>query len=220
MHVRRVEGQVVVPPVPQHDIGFPLRLFEDGRVVDARVDDESLVDVRLVLLHLLDGALVALHVLQGGEALHLLLGEVAVRHGVADDHRFLPHALEDGRHVPRGLALAAARSHGADRHDGDAGLQHGVRGAQQPEIGAQRDGAGGLFHDVLVGHVGVGKDHLVDLLPRASSSSSDSAHDGDALRVQGSRQVGRIAAAGDVGDLRGGECRHAHRPGSSAEDGS
>ena len=57
---------------------------EDGLVVDAGVDDDALVDVGLVLLALLDRALVLVQVGVGGEALDLLLDQVAVGHGVAD----------------------------------------------------------------------------------------------------------------------------------------
>ena len=114
VQVGLVEGEVVVAAVPEDDVGLLLGLAQDGLVVDAGVDDVAGLDVRLVLLHLLDGALVLVEVLDRREALHALLDEVAVGHGVADGDDLLAGLAQQRLDLARGLALAGAGAHGAD----------------------------------------------------------------------------------------------------------
>ena len=59
MEVRAEEGQVVVAPVPDDDVGLLLGRPQDGLVVHASEDDAPSVDVGLVFLALLDGRALA-----------------------------------------------------------------------------------------------------------------------------------------------------------------
>ena len=204
-HVGNVEREVIVSAVPEDHVGLRLGLFQYRPVVDARVHDEPLVDVRLVLLHLLDRALVALHVLQRREALHLLGREIPVRHGMTDDHGLLAHPLEDLRHAAGCLALPAAGADGAHGDDGQPRFDHCRPGAEELEVRPQRDHPGGLLHHVLVGDVGVGEHRLVYFFLAEQPLQLGLRDDGDALRVERTCEVGRIAPVGDVRDLRGGE---------------
>src|SRR5690606_33032000 len=86
--IRTVKGEVVVAAVPKEDVRLGLGLLQDLAVVDTRVDHVAPVNVGLVLLALFDGAAVFLKIAVSGEALHRLLFEVAVGHGVPDDHYF------------------------------------------------------------------------------------------------------------------------------------
>ena len=142
LEVGLVEGEVVVAAVPEDDVGLLLGLAEDGLVVDAGVDDDALVDVGLVLLALLDRALVLVEVGVGGEALDLLLDQVAVGHGVPDGDHPAALLLEDRGDPAAGLALARAGPDGADGDDGLAALDHRVAGAEEDEVGARRPGPG------------------------------------------------------------------------------
>src|SRR5665647_1219438 len=94
VQVGLVEAEVVVAAVPEDDVGFLLGLAHDGLVVDAGVDHVAGDDVRLVLFHLFDGALVLGEVLDGGEALHALLDEVAVRHGAVSYTHLRAHETD------------------------------------------------------------------------------------------------------------------------------
>ena len=121
--------------------------------------------MRFVLFTLFDGALMLVHVVDGGEALHGLNGEIAVRHGVADyDDFFVTFAAQFGGDEAAERALAASGAHGADRDHGDRGLQLRALGAEQPEIGTGGDDAGAEVHQVLVRDVAVGEDGGVDVV--------------------------------------------------------
>ena len=210
MHVRRVKRKVVVAAVPEDRVAFPLGLLKDRGVVHTGVHDEAFVDVRLVFFHFLDGALVQAHVLQRGESLHLLLGEIAVRHGMAHDHRLLAHALQDLGDTAGGLAFSASRAHGADCHDRLVRLDHGRRRAEEREISAQGHHARRLLHHVLVGDVGIGEHRLVDLLTLEELLKLTFRHDGYALRIEYAGKIRRIPAVSDIGNLRSREGHNAH----------
>jgi hypothetical protein len=60
-------------------------------------------------------------------------------------------------------------------------------------------------HDVLVTDVAVGEDNLVDAQPPDEVLPLVLGVDGDAGGVQAARELGRIAATGNVGDLCGSE---------------
>src|SRR5206468_5621963 len=66
--VRLEKRGIVVPAVPQEDLGLGFGLTQNLLVVDAGVDDGPLVDVRLVFLSLLNRRLVLVQVLVRGEA--------------------------------------------------------------------------------------------------------------------------------------------------------
>ena len=161
-----VEGDVVVAAVPHDDVAAVRdrpRRTHDRLVVVARVDDVAAHDVGLVLLHLLDRALVALEVGHLGEALHLLTGEIAVRHRVPDrdDLEALRHEHLDD--LAGGLALPGAGTDGADGDDRLRARDLGVGRAEQRERGTGRHDDRAHPHHVLVRDVAVGERTLVDL---------------------------------------------------------
>jgi hypothetical protein len=96
-----VEGEVVVAAVPQDDIHFLFGLAQDGFVIHAGIDDNAVIEVRFVFLALFNGAFVLIQVGVIGEALHLLLDQVAVGHGVADGRHAVAHSrrISDTRRV-------------------------------------------------------------------------------------------------------------------------
>ncbi len=121
VQVRRVEGQVIVPAVPQYDVGFLLRFAEDPSIVNASVHNGASIYVRLVFLSLLYCGLVTIQVLIRRKTLADLLGQRSVGHWVTDDHHFLAYASQDIKHAARGLALAGAGTRRTDtdhRHPG------------------------------------------------------------------------------------------------------
>src|SRR5206468_249517 len=75
----------------------------------------------------------------------------------------------------------------------------------QHEIGAGGGDDRGLVHDVVVRHVGVGEDDEVDLEVADQPGDLLLLVDRDPGGVPRARQGGRVPAAGDVRDLRGGE---------------
>jgi hypothetical protein len=58
-----------------------------------------------------------------------------------------------------------------------------------------------FVHDILVGHVGIGEYHLVDLVPADEIYQLVFGVDGDAVWVEAPGQLGRIDATCDVWDL-------------------
>ena len=136
VEVGLVEAVVVVAAVPEDDVGLFFGLAHDRFVVDAGVDHVAGHDVRLVLLHLFDGALVLGQVLDRRVALHALLDEVAVGHGVTDGDDLLAGLAQHGLDLARGLALAGAGAHGADGDHRLGRLDHRVVGAHQAKVGS------------------------------------------------------------------------------------
>jgi hypothetical protein len=92
--------------------------------------------VRLVLLALLGGAAAGVEIGEGGEALHALLREVAVGHGMAQ-HGGADAALAQAPREPaRDLRLAAARAHRRHRDHRQRCRQHRALRSEQGEVRA------------------------------------------------------------------------------------
>ena len=195
------EGKIVVAAVPQHDIGTLLGAREDLAIVNARVDDVSSRDVRLVLLALLDRAIGGVEIGARGEALHPLAREIAVGHRMAQHGRAQAAAAQMLREKAGHLGLAAPRAHGADRDHREVRLQHrGVRTRKQ-EARAERECARGQVHDRLVRHVAIGEHDLSHLLAARDGLELALLHDGNALRIEGTRELGRVAPSADARNL-------------------
>ena len=62
------------------------------------------------------------------------------------------------------------------------------------------------MHQVLVGNIAIGKHHRVNLVFGDQVFQIFLFEDRNALRIQASGQFRRIAAAGNVRNLSGGEC--------------
>ena len=214
MQVGRVERQVVVAAVPEHDVGLGLGLAQDAAVVDARVDDDAGLDVRLVLLALLDRAVVPHEVVERLEPLAGLRREVAVGHRVAHRHDPQPQVAQQPGDVAGGLALAHARAH---RGDGDHRAARAQRRAARRRARTKSAPAAmtreAEVHDLGVGEVGVGEHHGVDPLARDERLELRLVDDRDAVRVQRAGELGRVGASVDVGDLGRGEGDHLDAPG-------
>jgi hypothetical protein len=161
---------------------------------------------RSSMVHLLAGEVRGV-----GKALHDLAPEVAVGHGVAHRDHGQPPAAQDFADLARGLGLAAARAHGADRDHRALGAQHGVLGADEQEIRAERLDQGGLVHQLHVGHVGVGEDHQVGRVRADERGQLGFGPDGDALGVARPGQLRRVDASADAADLGRGEGGYAVR---------
>ncbi len=202
MQVGTEQWQVVVASVPEDDVRLLLGLAQDGLVVHAGEDDPAGIEVRLVLLALLDGGVVPREVVAAGEALHALGDEVAVGHGVTDDHRPVALLSEVCRHCAGGLALAGSGAHGADGHDRQAGPHHDVVRSQQPELGTRSQGPRRRVHDGLVADVAVGEDHHPGRLLRDDPLQLRLGHDGDAAGVVLAGELRWIAPRIDARDLR------------------
>ena len=158
------ERRVVVAAVPEDHVGFLFRRAQDLLVVDAGEDEVSLGEMRLVLLTLLDRRIGGFEVLVVLEALHCLFREISVRHRVAKDGDLLAGLAEQLGDAPGGLALAGP---GADRTDRDGGLarnEHRLARRDQTERGAGGERTRADVHHVLVRHVRVGEDDVVDLM--------------------------------------------------------
>jgi hypothetical protein len=61
------------------------------------------------------------------------------------------------------------------------------------------------MHDIGVGDVAIGKDHHLNSLLRDKALHLLFVSDGYALRIEPASQFGRVAPAGNVGDLGSGE---------------
>lgn len=206
--VGRIERGVVVAAVPDDDVGLLLGLVQDGAVVDTSVDDAALGQMRLVLFHLLDGALVLFQVADIAEALHSLLGQITVGHGVADRHHPMTVLLEELTDVAGGLRLAATGTNGADGHDGFLAVDHGGVGPHHHEIGAGRIDPLGQTHDVAVRHVRVGEDAGVDSQSVDLVDQLGLVEDGNPFRVEFAGQFSRVDPSLDVRNLGGGKAHH------------
>ena len=218
VQVRLDERRVVVAAVPDDHVRLLLGPREDGGVVDPGEDEVPLGQVRLVLLALLDRAVRGVEVLVALEALHGLLRQVAVRHRVPQDGDALPRLAQEVRDVPRRLALAGARAHGADRDHGLLRRDHRRARAEQLVVGPRGHGHGADVHDVLVRDVGVGEDDLVHVLAAHQVGQLLLGEDRDPVRVARARQRSRVDAAFDVRDLRRREGDHLHVVASPVDD--
>jgi hypothetical protein len=73
---------------------------------------------------------------------------------------------------------------------------------EQSEACSGGERARGDVHDVLVGHVGIGKDDFVDALVPDQGRELVLGPDRNALRIEVACQLGGVDAAVDVRDLR------------------
>ena len=175
LQVGHVEGEIVIPAVPQDDIHFLFSLAQDLLVIHAGVDDDPVIQVGLVFLAFLDGAFVLIQVGIIGEALDGLLDQIAIWHGVADGSHFVAHVAQDQRNPAGGLALTRTGANRANRDDRLGGFDLGGFRTHQAEIGPGGQHHGSLVHDHFMRHVAVGKDHLFHIFFWISFSKSVSA---------------------------------------------
>jgi hypothetical protein len=124
------------------------------------------------------------------EALHPLRLEVAVGHRMAHRHHAQASVEERPADLARGLALPAARAHGADADDGHARLEHRAASAEQDVVRSARDRPRSEVHDVTVRDVAVGEDHLVDVQVADELLEVLLGMDRDALGIAGPREPG------------------------------
>ena len=206
--VGAIEGEIVIPAVPDDDVGFLLGFLDDLPVIHAGVDHRAQVYVRLILLALFDGAIVGVEVLEGSVALHDLPGEVPIGHRVADGDDPLAHVAQGPDDLPGRLALAGAGPGGADRDDGHGGLEHGAVGSEQPEVGPRCEDLRGLVHHVFVGHIAVGEHHPFHVVLGDKLVQVRFGVDRYALRIKLTRKDGWIGLVLYAGDLGGGESDH------------
>ena len=147
-----------------------------ARVVDAREDEVALGEVRLVLLALLDRRVGRVEILVALEALDGLLRQVAVGHRVPQHGHALARLAQQLRR--RGASSGSCRSRcGRRRSRRPASTRSSIvsRGEISRKLRAGGERARADVHHVLVRHVGVGEDDLVDLvLARSARSSSAS----------------------------------------------
>ena len=206
--VRLDERRVVVAAVPEDHVGLLLGAVEDRPVVDPGEDEVALGQVGLVLLAFLDRRVGGVEVLVALEALHRLRGEVAVGHRVAQDCDAVAGLAQERRDVPGRLALARA---GADRADGDDRLgrgQHRLARRDQPERRAGRERARADVHHVLVRHIRVGEDDVLDLVALDQLLELALRRDRNPFGIEVARELARVDAPVDVGDLRRREGDH------------
>ena len=199
------ERRVVVAAVPDDHVSLLLGGLQDRGVVDAGEDEVALGEVRLVLLALLDRAVGRVEVLVAREALDDLLREVAVGHGVPEDGDALSVVAQELSDPAGCLALPRA---GADRADRDRRLRRGERRVVRREeaearAGGERERAD--VHHVLVRHVRVREDDLVDLVLADQVAQLGLGLDRDPVRIELTREERGIDATRDVRDLRRGE---------------
>ena len=205
---RPEERQVVVASVPQHHVGLQLGALQDGLIVHARVDDGAVRDVVLVLFALLDRDAGGVEILDRREPLHALGREVSVRHRMPHDDRMVAGLPEDLRRDPRRLALAGTGANRADGHDGNPGREHGRLRPEEQEVRARGEHLARPMHHVLVRHVGVREDDVVDLQLADQLRQLRFVMDPDAVRIPAACQGGRVDPVADERDLRSGEGHH------------
>ena len=202
------ERRVVVAAVPQDHVGFLFRCVQDLLVVDSGEDEVSLGEMRLVLLTLLDRRIGGFEVLVALEALHGLFREISVRHRMPEDGHLFAGLAEELGDAPGGLALAGP---GADRADRDGRLarsEHRLARRDQAVRGAGRERTRADVHHVLVRHVRVREDDVVDLMLPHELLERGLGQDRNPVRIQRTGELGRILAPVDVRDLRRGEGDH------------
>ena len=200
-----VEGKVIVAAIPDDDVGLLLGLAQDGLVVNAGVNDAARDHMRFVFLALLNRHIMQFHVVHRSKALHGLLGKVAIGHGMAHGHHAFAHGTHD---TAAGLALARARARGANGNYGLGGLDHSVLGAKQHKIGAHGHGTHARAHDMLVGHIAVGKDSQVGARLAQHALEVGLGFNGNAFRVERAGERGGVAPPINIGDLCGRKGHH------------
>ncbi|WP_198376004.1 hypothetical protein [Neoroseomonas rubea] len=199
------EGEVVVPAIPEQDVGLRLGGRDDAGVVHAREDRLSGGDVGLVFLSFLDRAGGGVEVGGGGEALHRLRRQVAIGHRMAQHGHAQPARTKPRCEPACHLRLAAARAHGADGDDGPAGRQHRRARPRQHEVRACREHHRTEPRHMHLRHVAVGEQHLVDVAARQQRGQFRLVVDWYAIRIEWAGEGGRVAPPRDARDLRRGE---------------
>jgi hypothetical protein len=124
---------------------------------------------------------------------------------VANDDDPAAPALEQLDDARRRLALARPGPHRADRDDRDRRPKHRRRGPEQRETRSGGQHKVRPIHYVLVRHVGVGEDdvghaQVSDQLPKVLLGEYR-----DALGIEASGELRRVATAVNAGYLRRGE---------------
>lgn len=123
---------------------------------------------------------------------------------MADQHGAQPRIEQYPRHPSGGLAPSAPGPARTDRHGRDAAPQHrGVR-SDEPEVGAGGEDPRSGVHDVEVGQVGAGVDHLGDAVVRDQGLPVVLGPDRDAVGVVRPGERGRVGTTVDAGDVGGG----------------
>ncbi len=145
---------------------------------------------------------------KAGEALQRLPAQIAVWHRMANDHHPPAGGAQDAAKMAGGLRFAAAGAHGADRKDRAMGGQHGAGGAEQNEIGAGSGDQRRLVHDLAMGDVAVGENHLPDTMAGDQPRQLRFGENRNPLWVAAAGQFRRVEATGNIGDLRGGKSHH------------
>ena len=105
LQVGDIEREVIIPAIPEDDIHFLFSLAQDGFIIDTGIDDHAIIDVGFVFFTFLDRALMLVEVGIGGKALHLLLDQVTVGHGVANGGHFVSQVTQDQRNTAGGLGF-------------------------------------------------------------------------------------------------------------------
>ncbi len=95
VQIGSIEGQVVVPSVPNDYVSLLLCRSQDSFVIYTRVDYDPIVDVGLVLFPFLNGALVFLKVFVGSESLACLLAQIAIGHRMPYNNYVQAFRLQD-----------------------------------------------------------------------------------------------------------------------------
>jgi hypothetical protein len=94
-----IKGRVIIAAVPQNEITLPLGLTKNAFVIHAGINHGAVHNVGLVFLALFDSALVAFQVFEAAKTLHRLLGQIAIGHGMANDHRLPSQAAQFSRYT-------------------------------------------------------------------------------------------------------------------------
>ena len=81
-------------------------------------------------------------------------------------------------------------------------------GRQQPEVGARSHRPRSQVHQRGIGNVAVGKHAHINFVVANNALHLVFFQDGDAIGIELSRQLRRVLAPGDVGDLGSGERHH------------
>jgi hypothetical protein len=134
------ERQVVVPAIPDQNIGFLFGPSEDLLIVDTSEHRDAGFDQRLILLAFLQGAVVPIQVRQFAEPLHRLSGQVAIGHGMANRHDSVAEIAEYTTNVSGSGAFAGAGTDSAKSDHRFGRPQLRVARTQQAEVGPGSQG--------------------------------------------------------------------------------
>jgi len=123
---------------------------------------------------------------------------------MADDGNPLAGPGQDPANPPAGLALSTPRPGGSHRYHRFGRRDEG-RVSRQREGGSTSDGASGEVHHVFVRDVRVGEQHEIHAQVIDECLEPVLRVNRDTVGVTGPRQLRRVAAIVDVGNLGGGE---------------